>query len=515
MKQYIFIYCEGTDAKVIAVEKTKEKLKIIKAAALEIVQPSIDIDQSIRGLRLESDDDISLVGLNTSERSASKEPSFSSMTFMNAALEGLKLNKTRFVPVITDPAIYYHEVEGTQKTNSSRVTTQIAEDIQRQRNVAVDKDNIGYVPLADKSYLSVFVSGEIECVKLINSLANYNGKRYYKIPAVKSAELSLAYYITKKEKFFPDDSSLIVYIGKDYSKLIFLKGRKLKHIGSTLDIGKANLHTYDVYFSKILLEMENGGISTLDNIIVCGEDDSENLLLSFYGTFPEANVSKVDFNELDISELTKETKDKLSSFCVPIAAAQDYFAELEGEHKGVNLLPKYVVEQQKFLQFGWHGFAILPLLFVAAFFFTQKALENNLTIKKLDSDIIKYQQLYDKNQAIINQISSLEGKINNFGRTQSILDSVSVGTLVWTRASNNISSFIKRKKNLWLTNVYLDAENRVKIEGYSLNKNVVTDLAYSLRTAELKGIFFETLREKNSYKFTLTFDISNYNKVGE
>ena len=134
-------------------------------------------------------------------------------------------------------------------------------------------------------------------------------------------------------------------------------------------------------------------------------------------------------------------------------------------------------------------------------------------MKNLDSDIIKYQKLYDKNQAIINQISSLEGKINNFGRTQAILDSVSTGTLIWTRAANNISSFIKTKKNLWLTNVSLGSENRVKLEGYSLNKYVVTELAYSLRSAELKGVFFETLREKNSYKFTLSFDIANYNKA--
>ncbi|HED08165.1 MAG TPA: hypothetical protein ENI57_08635 [Ignavibacteria bacterium] len=515
MKQYIFIYCEGTDAKVIAVEKTKDKLKILKAASLEIIQPSVDIDQDIRGLKIEADDDLSLVGLNTSEHNTVKKPSYSSLTFMNAALDGLKLNKTQFVSVITEPSAYYHEVEGTPRTTSSKVTMQIAEELQRQRNIAVDKDNIEYVPLADQSYLSVFVSGEIECVKLINSLANYNGRKFYKIPAIKSAEISLAYYIIKKEKFFPDDSSLIVYIGKDYSKLIFLKGRKLKHIGSTLDIGKSNLHTYDVYFSKILLEMENGGISSLDNIIVCGEDDSENLLLSFYGTFPEANVTKVDFKDVDVTELPTDTKNILSSFCVPIAAAQDFFADLSGEHKGINLLPKYVIEQQKFLQFGWHGFAILPLLFVAAFFFTQKTLENNSTIKSLNSDIIKYQKLYDKNQSIINQITSLEGKINNFGRTQAILDSVSIGTLAWTRAANNISSFIKKKKNLWLTSVALSSENKVKLEGYSLNKYVVTDLAYSLRSAELKSVFFETLREKNSYKFVLSFDIANYNKAGK
>ncbi len=133
----------------------------------------------------------------------------------------------------------------------------------------------------------------------------------------------------KGKNSFPDDNSLIVYIGKEYSKLIFLQGRKLKHIGSTLDIGTLNLHTYDVYFSKILLEMENGGISSLDNIIVCGEDDSENLILSFYGTFPEANVSRLEFDDLDLSVLDDKTKEIFSSYSVPIAVANDYFDDID------------------------------------------------------------------------------------------------------------------------------------------------------------------------------------------
>jgi hypothetical protein len=54
--------------------------------------------------------------------------------------------------------------------------------------------------------------------------------------------------------------------------------------------------------------MENGGITSLDNIIVCGEDDSENLILSFYGTFPEANVSRLEFDDVDISQLMKIQK---------------------------------------------------------------------------------------------------------------------------------------------------------------------------------------------------------------
>jgi len=42
----------------------------------------------------------------------------------------------------------------------------------------------------------------------------------------------------------------------------------------------------------------------------------------------------------------------------------------------------------------------------------------------------------------------------------------------------------------------------------------VTELAYSLKTAELSGVFFETIREKDTYKFNLSFDIASYDKVG-
>src|SRR5690606_35598716 len=121
---------------------------------------------------------------------------------------------------------------------------------------------------------------------------------------------------------------------------------------------------------KILLEMENGGISSLDNIVVCGEDDSENLILSFYGTFPEANVSRLEFDDLDLSLIDPKIKETFSAFSVPVAVAAEYYDELSEEYQGINLLPKYVREDQKAFQFAWHGYAMFPLLFLAAFYIT-------------------------------------------------------------------------------------------------------------------------------------------------
>lgn len=511
MKSLIFTYCEGNDTKIAVLQKEKEKIKILKAASFDVVAPAYNVEEDMDGLKLDVDD----LGIESVSRGAggTRAAGVSNLSLINSSLQGINLSKSTFVPVLTDPAVHYHVFEGSKKERTANFTQEIIDDIQQSKNVALDQENLCYVELADKSWMAVFISGEISCLRLINSLAQYNGKRNYKIQSVKSAEISLAYYVAKKKKFFPDDYSLIVYIGKEYSKLIFLHGRKLKHVGTTLDIGKMNLHTYDVYFSKILLEMENGGITSLDNIIVCGEDDSENIILSFYGTFPEANVSRIDFSDLDLTDLDKETVNTFSSFSVPVAAAVDYFDELEETHKGINLLPRYVKEEQKFFQFAWHGYAMLPVLFVTTFFITQQILKNQREINVLDDQIATKQVLLSQNQEILNKISELEGRINNFGTTQAILDSVSVGTGVWSNSLRKISDFFASRKNIWLTKMSLGDGNSVNLEGYALSKNVLTDFAYAMKNSELKGVFYEALREKNAYKFTMNFNLSSYQEI--
>lgn len=511
MKPLVCVYSEGNDTKVAVVVKTDGKLSILKTASVDYVQPTISLDDSISGLKIE-EGDLDLDSIQKTDSSIENSMVASTINTLSDALRGINLKKCLFIPALTEPAIHYHAYEGSKQLATAKVAEELIDDIQETKNLVVDKKDLGYIELADKSLLSVFLGGEIGSVGLINSLARHNGKRYYKIPAIKSAELSLAYYVAKTKKFFPDDQSLIVYIGREYSKLIFLQGRKLKHIGATLDIGTVNLHTYDVYFSKILLEMENGGISSLDNIIVCGEDDSENLILSFYGTFPEANVSRLEFSDLDLSALKNEAVEKFSAYSVPIAVASEYYDELEQVYKGINLLPKYVKEDQKFFQFAWHGYVMLPVLFAVTFYLTQLILQNQKEVNVLENEITEQTILLRQNQEILSKIADLETKISGFDQTQAILDSASSGTGVWVQVLKHISNFTGLKKDLWLTKLTRSENNIVTVEGFALTKNVLTEFAYSIESAILKSVQYETLRDENTYKFILNFDLSNYPK---
>ena len=513
MKPLVCIFCEGNDTKIAVIEKEKEKTRILKVSSYNIVQTPAEVAESATTLNVESDD-LTFEELDKDVSVTEVESvSTSGLALISTSLKGINLNNCYFIPALTEPALHYHLYEESKIGKPSKIVNDLIRDISETKNITVSKDELDYVELADKSLLAVFLTGDAGSIKLVNALANYNGKKFYKIPTVKSAEVALANYVAKKKKFFPDDQSLIVHIGKEFSKLIFLQGRKLKHIGTTLDIGTTNLHTYDVYFSKILLEMDNAGISSLDNIIVCGEDDSENLILSFYGTFPEANVSRLEFDEIDLSPLDEESKKSISAFSIPIATVDEYFTDQTHKNPdSINFLPRFVKEEQKVFQFAWHGYAILPLLFGATFFLTLQILINNKKINSLDKEIAQQTVLMRQNQEILGRIAELENKISSFGQTQAILDSASAGAGIWSKVAEHFSDILGISQNLWLTKLSAEG-NSIWVEGYALTKTSPTKLAYTIEGAELKGILNETIREKDAYKFNLNFNLSQFPKV--
>lgn len=511
MKQIVCLYCEGSDTKIAVLSREKEGVKVHKVTSLTLSSAAKshskndvipDLDSNLAGeLSFDSLEDNSPFGVEDSKTSE--------IGNLNKELSSFALSKMEFIPVITEPTVNFHLYEGQRNTNKKKLLEAVAKDIFNSKGITVDPDSVDVTELNDKTMLGVFIEGDIPCVNTVNLLANFNKRRYYKIPTIKTAELSLAHYVSQSIKFFPEDYTLIIYIGKEYSKLIFLEGQKLKHIGSTLDIGTKNLHTYDVYFSKILLEMENGGIPKLDNIILCGEDRSENLVLSFYGTFPEANVSELKFENMDVSSLDEETVSNLALFAVPISVGAEYFDELEKKHVGINFLPKYVQENQKVFQFAWHGYALLPLIFVAAFYFTFHILSNIRQIRDMDFEIERLNQRQLENQALVDQITPLDNRINSFDNTKAILDSAAVGSGIWNGTLNHISDFAERRRNFWISHLQTVGPEEVKINGYSLSRTVLTEFVKDNNAALLKNILYEPLREKSAFSYVINFKLQN------
>jgi len=507
MKQIACLYCEGSEAKLALIEKNGNTVKIERVVSIPLSQALHSAASVDRSPVFNGGDEISSeISFDKEEGNGFDIYDSSDVGMLANALTGINLKKLEFVPIVTEPTVNFHPFEKTQEVKKEKIIDLLRKDIQNTKGLSINQDMIDYIELKDKSLLGVFLEGDIPCVQLINLLAQHIRKRFLKIAGIKPAELSLAYYVSKTTKFFPEDFSLIIYIGKEYSKLLFLEGQQLRHVGATLDIGTRNLHTYDVYFSKILLEMENGGIPKLDNIILCGEDRSENLILSFYGTFPEANVTELKFENFDTTFLSEEVIANLSLYSIPIAVGVEYFDTIEKMTSGLSYLPKFIIENQKPFQFGWHGYVLLPFLFGATFFFTFKVLSNIQQMHELDGKIIEMEAVKQKNQALLDEITPLDLRINSFDKTQIVLDSAARGTEVWSKLLTKISDFMETRRNFWITKLSSTGKE-ITIDGYSLSRSVLTEFAEQFKNSTLQSISYDPIRKENAFSFKLKFKV--------
>jgi len=510
MKPVICVSTEGHDTKIVVLSKTKDSIKISKTFSMvmsggEHFDNPMEDQEEIQSLN-SFDSDFSIEGADD-QGSQLATVDKNDVSFAANYFSQEDLKNTEFIPVVTDPIVNHHNFTGHINSNKKKNIEAIITDIAKHKNIPVPPDTIDYIKIDDKTLHSVFIREDNTSVNFVNAWASYNGKKYYKIATIKNSETALAHYVAKTNKFFEEDYTLIINTGHESSKLIFLKGSKLTHIGSSLDIGTKDIHTYDVYFSKILLEMENGGIPRLDNVILCGEDNSENLVLSFYGTFPEANVTELKFEGLDLTSLSEEEKENLSSFAFPLVAGLEYFEEKENDHKGINFLPKYIQENQKFLQFGWHSLVVLPLLFAATFFFTFEILENNKQFLTQQQEIAKLEQLILENDLITQEMNDYHSRIDNFDNTQAILDSVTSGAEVWGNMLTKVSDFIERRRNFWVSGLESNTNQMVNLKGYALSRDVLTDFVEKSNSSLLNTVTYEPLRNTKTYSYTLNFNI--------
>lgn len=514
MNSTAFIYCEGSEAKITVINRDKSgniKVLAIASSAVENITGNFDPLSTLPTKQ----DEISFQESSFESVDIQDDESNVKVIALASAIMQSGSKKVDFVPILTEPNLIYHIYEGDIYEKKQDSLQALSDEILKSKNIVTQKGSLDFVEISDDRLLATIIDGAVECLPLIKAVSQYVGKDQPKINVIKSAEISLAYYVSKIKKFREDEYSIIVYVGKEYSKLIFLKDNQIIHIGSTLDVGTSNLHTYDVYFSKILLEMETGNIPAINNIIVCGEDISENLILSFYGTFPEAEIERLNFESFDLTNLNETEKTIISSFSIPLAAAVDYFDNIDKKYSGINLLPKQILEERKFFQFSWHSLAILPLLFFVTVFLTVKILERRNELEVLSNKIIEKEEIIKNNQIIIEQIEMLEMRIANFGVITSKLDTLAIGRALLTTVADKISDFTSLKKNLWLTKIVWNDKKSFDIEGFSTSRNSITEFVNNIDGSSLKNISSETLRDRKIYRFNLTIDISNYLKNNE
>jgi hypothetical protein len=487
MSRIACIYFEGNDCKVALFEKGTSKIKLLKAQSIDTslaFSEQKSVTEFKGAKKLKESYQYNFV----SEESAAFNRNF--LQKLNEFFLGEDLTKIKFIPILCEPAIYFQKVNDEKDLASLNINPS-----------GKIETTIDFVKLYDNSRLAVYPSGQSSYLQAIDSLAKMNNRKFFKIPAVKSAEISLASYISRRRKFNDKDTTLILYVGKEYSKFIFLQGRKLLHVGSTLSVGKNSFDAHNVIVSKILLEMEHGSINNFDNIIICGEDDSGDLQQIINEAYPKAKVSLQNLESIAI--LDPEALSNESAFIVPVSVAEEYYAEIDKQLEGINLLPNYIKEEQKFFHLEWKGLLVFLLIIASGVFFFSKITSNIQQTKQKDNEIQQLLITQEQNREAAQKLKSYDNKIKNVDRTKAILSQLSVGTEILSAQLKKLSDFTNQNRDIWINQLTMDKNRNLKLGGYTLSRRVVKKLSDSYNGSILQNIVYDPLRETRIFKFAV------------
>ena len=490
MNKIACIYFEGNDSKITLFQKVNNELVLLKGES---------IDSSLAF----ADQKTTVVGKSTGGHSlkeiynydfVSEDAAFSRtyLQKLNEFFMGEDLSQIRFIPILAEPAVYFQKVHDDKELSALNAAN---------NNNGKINTTIGLVDLFDNTRLAVYSSGKSNYLQAIDSLARLNNRKFLKIPSVKSAEISLSSYILRKRTFGEDDNSLILYVGKEYSKLIFLKGNKIHHIGASVSVGKNSFNAHNVIASKILFEMENALIDNINNIIICGEDNTEELISVINEAYPSSDIKTQNIESVEIREL--DSFSTTSSFIIPAAVAQEYFDEKEKKFSGLNLLPGYVKEEQKVINLQWYGYLMIILILLSTGFFVSKIYYNNQELAAKNSEIAKFAVVQEQNHDAVEQIKSYENKIANVGQTKAILGQLAGGTGILSHQLKKIANFTSQDKILWVSSINMDERKDLVVSGYTFSRRRVKDLADSYNGSILENIIYEPLRDTRAFKFKI------------
>lgn len=490
MEKLVCVYFEGTDSKIALFEKDKDKIKLKKSAS--IITSSAFVIKSAVSVSNSPSMATEMVNFD-SQTDETQTINNNYITTVNKFFNGEDLSKCKFIPILSEPAIHFQKIDKAKDISKLNING----------SGKLNDRTIDFIELYDKSNLAVYPSGQINYLRALEQLAQVNHKKHFKIETVKCAELSLAAYAAGSYNLKKDEISLILYLGKEYTKLIFLKGNKILHIGSTIPVGKNTIEKSKVILSKILFEKEKCSISQVDRFILCGEYETTNFLDELNQNFPERIIETLKFDRFDHSTIKGNGSGYHTDYGVLFAVADEYFLECEKLYKGINLLPKYVKEEQKTFQFGWHGYLVILMMFASIFFLTNKILMDDFKLKGLQSRIQHLEGVRMQNQQMVAELNTLTNTINNYANTKAFLDQVSSGTGEWGQNITKVADFTGIYKNLWITKLAIENGVKTEISGFSTSRSVLTKFGRTYKSSVLDFIKYEPLRDYNSYKFNL------------
>ncbi len=404
---------------------------------------------------------------------------------------------------ISEPGVFYYTLENDFGLKGNQLKEKVYDEIKKIRTTQPPADAIDVFYSSDRNLMCVVREEGLSLIRSINEIKTFLHNKIPKIPLIDTSDISLLNLARANYGFAPDEISVIVYIGVDFSRLIFMKGAEFYHFAPSLGEGYDSFNVQNTIYSRLLLEQDNLGIPRIDRILLAGESKRIALDEFLHYQLPEVEIQYLNTPYLDSSGIPYEIQEQIPEYAVPIATAWKILEENNPAFYPTNLLPENIREEQRVFKLAWHGYLLLIAMFISTFYFTFRISElNSVNIARIDILQQKNIQL-EENRKLQEQIIDLENQISKYHTALSVYDSIVPGYNKWSNTLEHLTQSVNDINSLWITDFKTIEKGRLAFTGFSIFRARIPRMTTIYENVTLSKVLQTEIREKTLFSFEL------------
>ena len=425
----------------------------------------------------------------------------------NAVLLGLLAqypsNRYSLTYSLSEPAIYYHILESDFGLKGKKLKDRILEELKNIRAFQPAADAVDAIKTDEGNLLCVVREDGLSLINSLENVKGFIGGRIPFIPVIDSADISLMNTVRLNYDLQPQEVSVIIYVGVEFTRLIFMRGDHFYQFAPILGEGYDSPNLQNTVYSRLLLEQDNLAIPRIHRIILAGESKRIAFRDFLIQQLPEQEVEYLLAPRLDTTELTAEEQDMLSEYAVPIGVAWRVLEPNNPLVYKVNLLPAEIREGQRVFKLAWHGYLLMLLLFLSTLFFTWQIGQKSRDIRELRDVLTLKEGQRAENQTLAGSIQTLQEQLGRYKTSLALYDSLVPGSERWSKVLTQVSHGVEDLNSIWLSDFAAGQEGLIKINGFTVYRTRIPRLATLFDNSLLKDVNVQAIRDQTGYKYNI------------
>jgi hypothetical protein len=411
-----------------------------------------------------------------------------------------------FCYAVAEPSIYYHTLESDFGLKGNKLKVRVLDELRNVRAVQPQLDAIDFFPSAEKNLICVVREDGITMLHALEDIKPFLGKRLPKIALIESADVALMNIARANYGFAADEITAIIYIGVEFSRLIFMKGSEFFHFAPVLGEGFDSPNIQNTVYSRLLLEQDNMGIAHIDKILLAGESKRIGFDDFLRKQLPDVDAQYLRTPYLDSSAVSQEVQERIPEFAVPIATAWKVLDDDHPAFYGINILPESVREEQRTFKLGWHGYALLSLVFLSTLFFTREYASKRQELSNKQQTLSQLQNRVEENEKLKVAISEKNDQRSRYNTALAVYDSLVPGYDRWNKYIAQLTKGVEDLRGIWITEVHALSDGAMSVQGYALYRARIPRIAALFDNSTLTKVEVKEIREKSQpvYNFLIT-----------